>query len=54
MRDLKTLVAAGFLIPLGEKRGRSYLATPELRKLYQGSKIRENFLDPFDRTDTSL
>jgi len=48
MRDLKTLVGVGLLQPHGERRGRSYLATPELRKLYLSSKSKENFEDPFD------
>jgi Fic family protein len=48
MRDLKTLVGVGLLQPHGERRGRSYLATPELRKLYLSSKSTENFEDPFD------
>jgi hypothetical protein len=48
MRDLKNLVSVGYLTPQGEKRGRSYLATPELRNIYLRSKIDGNFADPFD------
>lgn len=48
MRDLKVLVAAGFLEARGEKRGRIYLATPELRSLYERNKINQHIADPFD------
>jgi Fic family protein len=47
MRDLKVLVAAGYLKPLGERRGRSYMATEELREIYITTKITGNFADPF-------
>ena len=49
MRDLKALVAAGYLQSHGEKRGRSYLATPLLRNIYLNSKIKQNVADPFDQ-----
>ena len=32
-RDLRALVEAGLLVAHGEKRGRYYVATPELTKL---------------------
>jgi Fic family protein len=54
MRDLKTLVAVGYLQPYGEKRGRSYLATPELRNIYQSSKIKGDFVDPFEQVGSSF
>ena len=48
MRDLKALVAAGYLRPMGAKRGRTYLATPELSNIYIGSKISKVLIEPFD------
>jgi Fic family protein len=38
-RDLKNLVTAGLFEPIGDKRGRYYLATPELKEAW--SRVRE-------------
>lgn len=38
-RDLKVLVQAGLLMPHGEKRGRFYLATDELRELRSKARL---------------
>ncbi|TNC22472.1 Fic family protein [Amycolatopsis alkalitolerans] len=49
-RDLRTLVAADLLEPTGEKRGRHYVARPELREIYENvvrSRVPEDDPDPF-------
>jgi len=46
-RDLKSLVDAGFLIPQGEKRGRTYTATKFLLGLREECKIDRPIADPF-------
>jgi Fic family protein len=48
-RDLKNLVAAGLLIPQGERRGRLYVGSPQIRAIFDRIK-RENMRpipDPF-------
>lgn len=49
-RDLKLLVDAGLLVPEGEKRGRVYLASDELRRMGQAASAGEQkrIPDPFD------
>ncbi|MEP6463668.1 MAG: Fic family protein [Frankiaceae bacterium] len=47
-RDLRQLVAAGFLDAEGEKRGRFYVASPNVRRL---SKDIRNLRDPRDDSD---
>ncbi len=48
-RDLKAAVDAGFLIPTGERRGRLYLGSPQVRALFD--KLRSEHIksvpDPF-------
>ena len=49
-RDLKTLVERGLLQPHGERRGRHYSGTDELRALWvaiKGRRPRRNDVDPF-------
>lgn len=46
-RDLRRLCEAGLLEPVGEKRGRRYFATPELRQMWQASRIRKPLIDPY-------
>lgn len=43
-RDLMALVKAGFLVPMGEKKGRYYVASPRLQELRQ--KAAENRFIP--------
>lgn len=49
-RDLKQLVGAGLLVAMGERRGRYYLASRELRELGQQADAGEphRVPDPFD------
>lgn len=54
-RDLKALAAAGLLAAVGEKRGRYYVATPQLRAL--GESIRQPKVpieDPFESVPHTL
>ena len=55
-RDLKAAVDAGLLIPSGERRGRLYAGSPELRGLVD--KLRREFItsvpDPFVETTPKL
>jgi hypothetical protein len=37
-RDLKNLVAAGLLIPHGERRGRLYVGSPQIRAIFDRLK----------------
>lgn len=47
-RDLKHLVDIGLLIARGEKRGRSYRASPDLRKLRLQSRVAASpIIDPY-------
>lgn len=43
-RDLKNLVAAGLLIPLGERRGRLYVGSPQIKAIYD--RLRRDHLRP--------
>lgn len=47
-RDLKALVEAGLLIPRGERRGRFYVAAPDVVDIRQRSRLPKNIADPFD------
>jgi Fic family protein len=46
-RDLKRISDTGLLLPKGEKRGRFYVGSPELRKLYQNIKDNNPAPDPY-------
>ncbi len=49
-RDLRTLVAAGLLEAAGEKRGRHYVAQPQLRAIYEQvvkNRVSDDDADPF-------
>lgn len=46
-RDLQILVASGLLTPEGEKRGRIYRRSPVLKQIYEDSRIRRAYRDPF-------
>ena len=47
-RDLRGLVEAGLLVPSGEKRGRFYTASPDLRALWVGIHARRDMRDDDD------
>jgi Fic family protein len=47
-RDLRQLVAVGLLVPLGEKRGRFYVGSPELRAVRQEIVKRRHLRDDSD------
>ena len=57
-RDLKSLVTAGLFKPIGDKRGRYYLATDDLRNIWE--RVRDESdpsgadLDPFSLVQLSL
>lgn len=46
-RDLKVLVEKGLLVPHGEKRGRTYRASPDLRKLRSEARVPRRAADPY-------
>ena len=49
-RDLKQLVGAGLLVPMGERRGRYYVASPQLQAFGREAADGESHSvpDPFD------
>lgn len=49
-RDLKQLVDAGLLIPRGERRGRHYEASPEIRQIREQARRHRVIPDPFAET----
>ena len=46
-KDLRRLCDEGLLDPIGEKRGRSYIATKLLRDQWMASRVRKPLIDPF-------
>jgi Fic family protein len=48
-RDLKLLVDGGFLVPIGQKRGRVYMASEALRDLQRKTREPRVDADPFDQ-----
>ncbi len=46
-RDLKQLVDSGLLIAKGEKRGRHYVASPEVRAIRERHRRQKSIVDPF-------
>lgn len=50
-RDLKRLCDVGLLQPVGEKRGRYYVATEELRSVRERVRIRRREPDPYTLVD---
>ncbi len=50
-RDLKAMVEAGLLVAHGEKRGRYYLASAKLKKLFQAAWEPPTNVDPFTLVD---
>jgi Fic family protein len=46
-RDFKLLVQAGLLVPVGEKRGRSYAASPALEEMRGRTRLAKATEDPF-------
>lgn len=46
-RDLKVLVDQGLLVPEGERRGRYYIASPEVMALRERSREARSVEDPF-------
>lgn len=48
-RDLKSLVDAGYLMPEGEKRGRDYVASPEVKSIRQAFRMPKGMDDPFEK-----
>lgn len=53
-RDLKLLCDLGFLLPVGEKRGRYYTAGPKIAGLKAKHTERARAVDPYDLTSTPL
>jgi Fic family protein len=51
-RDLKLLVDGGLLASHGEKRGRTYVASPYLADLWKQSRIDRQITDPFSVDST--
>lgn len=51
-RDLKLLVDGGLLAPKGEKRGRTYVASPYLADLWNQSRVNRQINDPFSVDST--
>ena len=47
-RDLKAVVEAGLLIPRGERRGRFYVAAPEVADIRERARLGGRTADPFD------
>jgi Fic family protein len=47
-RDLKAMADSGWLLPMGERRGRFYVASDELKKLRLGTREAKSVPDPFD------
>jgi Fic family protein len=47
-RDLKLLVSLGWLLPRGEKRGRTYIATDALKQLRATTRVPRTRRDPYD------
>ncbi len=47
-RDLKRIADAGVILPHGEKRGRFYTGSPELRKIYLDIKDNTTAPDPYE------
>lgn len=54
-RDLKNLIQAGLLVPIGQKRGRSYVGSDKIRKIAMDIRSKEPraIPDPFE-SDTLL
>jgi len=52
--DLKALVSCGLLEAKGERRGRFYVASPQLRALRQQSRIKYDVHDPFQELPSDL
>jgi Fic family protein len=46
-RDLKQLVDAGLLVPQGERRGRHYIASDEVRSIRERHRLKRPVTDPF-------
>jgi Fic family protein len=47
-RDLKKLTDHGLLMPVGEKRGRFYIATSKLREIRAKLQTKKKIADPYD------
>ena len=47
-RDLKRLSESGLIVPLGEKRGRTYRASDVLKEIRQKSRLPRPLEDPYD------
>ncbi len=47
-KDLRALVKAGLLEAVGEKRGRHYIASPELLEIRMRHQDREEIPDPYE------
>jgi Fic family protein len=51
-RDFKVLVQQGLLVPVGEKRGRSYMHSPALAEMRQRTRLPKSLEDPFEPPPT--
>jgi Fic family protein len=52
-RDLRSLVNAGLLLPVGERRGRYYVAGSELKELNQKHPMEKRVADPFEQLEAA-
>lgn len=50
-RDLRALVEAGLLVPVGEKRGRYYVAGEALKEIHRRHPMDKRVPDPFQQVD---
>jgi Fic family protein len=53
-RDLKLGVDSGFLTPVGERRGRVYIASPQLKAIRKAVAAPKNVPDPFEEVEPAL
>ncbi len=53
-RDLKLLTDSGLLLPKGERRGRTYVASPYLAGLWKQSRMPRQIIDPFAVDSTGV
>lgn len=53
-RDLRALVQAGLLQPVGERRGRSYVRTLRLQAIEESVGVKRSLTDPFEPTSPTL
>ena len=52
-RDLKQLVDRGLLLPKGERRGRHYIASDEVRAIREMHRLKRPITDPFEEVEAN-